>query len=314
MLCITKGIKFRTRTSKNQMDFCSNMKRASRRLRFLVVLVITCLVSGFKLAVVVDEGGTVKSKSDTRTCYGGSTCVFEVKDYNFLETFTATPLPGYRFTKWQPGWRWMCPDQSEPTCTVSTSGMENSPMKKLQIESDLTVTLKPIFTQFKTQIAKTPALRYVVKDGTGAVLGNVTDFNLESVTVRLGYVDDEKQTHGFLLVFDNDSVAPLKSNTLLWDDPSCTGDAYMLIPEPYHFMEPLLSNDYQVINESPQANGIFSLVRIAPREEAKQLTKPFAKYGDVCQPWGGAEKGVPATIIMHDLGAVFKPPFGLFAE
>jgi hypothetical protein len=290
------------------------MTRASRPLRFLVVLAITCLASGFKLAVVVDEGGAVKSKSDSRNCHVGSTCVFEVNDANFIETFTATPLPGYTFTKWDAGRQWICRGQTGPTCTVSASGTKDRAFITKHAASDLTVKLKPKFTKVNVPVIRTPALRYLVKDSTGAVLGNVTEFNYESVTVKLGYVDDEKKTHGYLLVFDNDSVAPLKSNTLLWDDPSCTGEAYMLIPEPYHFMEPLLSNDYQVINESPQANGIFSLVRIAPREDAKQLSTPFAKYGDVCQPWGGAVQGVPATIIMYDLGAVFKPPFGLFAE
>jgi hypothetical protein len=290
------------------------MLRASRRLRFLVVLVITCLVSGFKLAVVVDEVGAVKSKSDTRNCHAGSTCVFEVNDNNFIETFTATPLPGYMFTKWA-GPTWLCRGQTGPTCKVSPSGAKNPTLMNKLIASDATVSLKPIFTKVTGPVAKAPSLRYVVKDSTGAILGNVTDFNYESVTVRLVHVDEQKKAHGYLLVFDNDSVAPLKSNTLVWDNSSCNGsNAFMLIPEPYHFMEPLLSNDYQVINESPEANGIFSLVQIAPRDEARQLPKPYAKYGDVCQPWGGTAKGVPATIVIHDLGAVFKPPFGLFAE
>ena len=79
-------------------------------------------------------------------------------------------------------------------------------------------------------------------------------------------------------------------------------------------MEPLISNTYQVINESPEGTGMFSLVKVAPAEQAEQLAKPFSKYGDVCKPWGGSAKGVPATIILPNLGARFTPPFGLYSE
>ncbi len=297
------------------------MMTTSRLLKILVLLSMTCLISGFKLAVVVGEGGTVQSGSDTRNCQAGSTCVFEVNDNHFKEALTATPLPGYMFTKWEGGRSWICRRKTDATCNLSAAAaVAYRPFVQKLIASDVTISLEPIFRKIPVPVpvvpvAKTPALRYVVKDSTGVVLGNVTDFNYESVTVRQVYVDESKKVHGYLLAFDNNSVSPIKSNTLVWENASCTGDiAYMLIPEPYHFMEPLLSNEYQVINESHQGNGTFSLVRISPREEAQPLPKPYAKYGDVCQPWGGAAKGVQATIVMHDLGNQFKPPFGLFAE
>jgi len=284
------------------------MMTTSRPLKILVLFAVACLVSSCKLAVVVEEGGLVQSKSGKRNCQEGNTCTFEVTDTNFNETFTAIPLPGYKFIKWRTGPEFLCSGATIPTCTLLTTLFAGNAAIEAVIASDKIFSIKPVFK------AITPP-SYVVKDGKGVVLGGVTDFNYESVTVRLVHVDEKKKEHGYLLAFDNDSVVPIKSNTLLWSNSSCTGDiAYMLLPEAYHFMEPLLSNAYQVINESPQGNGVFSLARISPRDEAQLLPKPYAKYGDVCQPWGGAAKGVQATIILHDLGAKFTPPFGLFSE
>ncbi len=280
----------------------------SRQLKCLVFFAVSCVVAGCKLAVVVGEGGAVVSQSGTRNCKENRTCTFEVPDTQFIESFTAIPLPGYTFSQWQGGEGFLCGDSTEQSCTVLTTVFAGNAPIEAVIASDKIYSIKPLFKAIT-------APRYVVKDGKGVVLGEVTDFNYESVSVRLVHVDENKIAHGYLLVFDNDSVAPIKSNTLIWDNSACTGDiAYLLLPEAYHFMEPLLSNAYQVVNESPQGNGIFSLARISPRNEAQLLSRPYAKYGDVCRHWGGAAKGIKATIILHDLGAKFAPPFGLFAE
>lgn len=279
-----------------------------RLLQILVLLSVTCLVSSCKLAVVVPQGGTVISKTGQRNCQEFTTCNFNVTDTKFSESFTANPMPGYKFVKWQGGLGFICGDSKSPVCIVSTAMFAGNTPIEAVIASDTIFSIQPVF-----QAIPTP--KYVVKDGKGVVLGQVIDFNYESVSVRLVHLDEQKKQHGYLLVFDNDSVEPIKSNTLLWNNSSCSGDiAYMLLPQAYHFMEPLLSNTIQVVNESPQGNGIFSLARIAPREEAQLLPKPYAKYGDTCQPWGGAVKAVQATIVLHDLSAQFTPPFGLFAE
>ncbi len=284
----------------------------SHRLRILILIVaVTCLTEGCKLAVVIDVGGSVKSASGTRNCQEGNTCLFDVTDTKFVESFEAIPLPGYKFVKWQGGSQSLCANAVTPTCILLTTFFAGNAAFEAIIASDSVFTIKPLFTAIPP-----PRLpRYIVKDGKGIELGPVTDFNYESVTVRLVYVDEKQVPHGYLLAIDNESVKPIRSNTLVWNNSSCTGDAaYMLLPERYHFMEPLISNTYQVINESPQETGIFFLVRIAPLDQAQPLPKPYAKYGDVCQPWGGAARGVPATIVIPNLGAHFAPPFGLFSE
>lgn len=289
------------------------MMRSLRRLGIPLFLVVICLVSGCKLVVEVGEGGQVVSTSQQRNCPEDTACVFEVTDTKFTDKFTAVPLQGYRFVKWEAGGpELLCGGATNPVCALTNKSFTGIAAIESIIASDATFLIKPIF---KMNTAPRFVPRYVVKDSKGAVLGEVTNFSYESVTVRLEYVDEMKTHHGYLLVFDNNSVKPVKSNKLVWNNATCTGNiAYMLIPEPYRFVEPLISNTYQVINESPQDTGVFSLVRISPRESAQQLPKPYAKYGDVCQPWGGSAKGVPATIVVHDLGATFKPPFGLFAQ
>jgi len=289
------------------------MMRALLRLRMLLFFVIACLASGCKLTVDVGKGGSVVSESQQRNCPEETACVFDVNDTKFSDKFTAVPIPGYRFVKWEAGGpQFFCGGATNPTCALANAAITGNAAAESVIASDAVFSIKPIFEE---NVTPRYVPRYVVRDSKGVDLGEVTNFSYESVTVKLVYVDEMKKEHGYLLVFDNDSVRPVKSNTLVWNNATCTGYiAYMLIPEPYRFVEPLISNTYQIINESPQDTGVFSLVRISPREEAQQLPKPYAKYGDVCQPWGGSAKGVPATIVVHDLGAKFKPPFGLFAQ
>jgi hypothetical protein len=285
------------------------MMTISRRLRLLVLAIAApCVIAGCKIDVVVDLGGSVKSASGTRNCQEGNTCTFDVTDTKFVESFQAVPLPGYKFVKWQGGASFLCPNSASPNCTLTTTLFAGNAAVEAIIASSTVFTIKPVFIVI-------PPRKYIVKDGKGVVLGEVTDFNYETVTVRLLHVDEARVEHGYLLAFANDAVKSIRSNTLVWSNATCSGEnAFMLLPARYHFMEPLISNTFQVINESPEGNGIFSLVKIAPAEQAQQLVKPYSKYGDVCQPWGGSAKGVPATIILPNLGARFTPPFGLYFE
>lgn len=70
---------------------------ASRLFKIFVLLAVTSLVTGCKLAVMVSSSGDVTSLSGTRDCLAGSSCEFEVADATFDETFTAVPKEGYVF-------------------------------------------------------------------------------------------------------------------------------------------------------------------------------------------------------------------------
>ena len=69
------------------------MKRMSR---IFLLLGITALIHGCKLAVILVEGGEVQSTC-SGTCVVGSICIFEVTDPNFSKTFTANPSDGCIF-------------------------------------------------------------------------------------------------------------------------------------------------------------------------------------------------------------------------
>ena len=90
----------------------------SRLSKILVILAITTLVAGCKLAVIVGEGGNVTSLSGTRNCASTSYCINEIVDGSFNETFTVVAKPGFQFVKWQGGTDLQCGDATVPTCTV----------------------------------------------------------------------------------------------------------------------------------------------------------------------------------------------------
>jgi hypothetical protein len=106
-----------------QMDFLRGMTMTSRLLKTLVLFAVAALVAGCKLAVIVPSGGDVTSGSGTRNCAGGSLCEFNITEDNFDETFTASPRPGYVFTKWQKGDNFQCSDSTNPNCRISNAGV-----------------------------------------------------------------------------------------------------------------------------------------------------------------------------------------------
>ena len=69
------------------------MKKMSR---ILLLLSITALMIGCKLAVIVVEGGEVQSTS-SGTCVAGMICIVDVDDAGFSATFTAVPDTGWYF-------------------------------------------------------------------------------------------------------------------------------------------------------------------------------------------------------------------------
>lgn len=77
------------------------------------------VMGGCKLAVISGEGGTVTSLSGSHDCPVGSYCVAEITAAPYSETFTANPLPGYQFVRWQDGLEFQCGGSTNPSCTVT---------------------------------------------------------------------------------------------------------------------------------------------------------------------------------------------------
>lgn len=117
------------------------MKQMSR---MFLLLSITVLVSGCKLAVIVVEGGEVQS-TGSGTCAAGTICIVDVTDPNFSETFTAVPDEGWYFQKWNSGYGFFCGASTDPTCTLSFQGYEESEGVEKMVASSEIFYLMPVF-------------------------------------------------------------------------------------------------------------------------------------------------------------------------
>ena len=114
------------------------------QIRILISLAIVGLVAGCKVAVIVVEGGEVKSIG-SGTCLEGEICMVQVIDTNFSDAFTAVPNPGQHFIKWNSGEGFFCGDSTDPTCVLSTVGTDGNEGMEAIIASDQTFYLMPIF-------------------------------------------------------------------------------------------------------------------------------------------------------------------------
>ena len=126
------------------------MKQA---LKFLLLLSISGLLPGCKVAVIVVEGGTVES-IDSGTCRAGSVCIVDVDDAYFSETFTATPDKGWYFQKWNSGDRFFCGGSSYAACALSFQGYEESEGVGSIVASPETFYLMPVFVPITTSSSK----------------------------------------------------------------------------------------------------------------------------------------------------------------
>jgi hypothetical protein len=110
---------------------------------FLTGIVFLSL-SGCKLEIRVPQGGSVVSTDGAFICEAGQTCLIDVVDLFFDETFVAEPAHGYYFRNWEERDHFLCGGESEP-CRLSTADFEGSAVLQSMLESDETFFLKPRF-------------------------------------------------------------------------------------------------------------------------------------------------------------------------
>lgn len=96
------------------------MKKAQAVKLILLATLFTAL-AGCKLQVISPTGGQVTSLT-SGDCAAGSVCDIEITAPDFSETFTALPVPGYEFEKWNTGGGFLCADSTETACTVTLPG------------------------------------------------------------------------------------------------------------------------------------------------------------------------------------------------
>ena len=121
------------------------MKQMSK---FLLLLSITLLMAGCKLAVIVVEGGEVQS-TGSGTCAEGTICIVDVTDTNFRETFTAVPGSGWYFQKWNSGDNFFFGGSILPTCSLSFGGHEESKAVADMVASSELFYLMPVFKPYQ---------------------------------------------------------------------------------------------------------------------------------------------------------------------
>ena len=108
-------------------------------------VVLLCLgLSACKVSITVPEGGSVVTESGTLNCRAGSTCMVDVVDLFFDETFVARPAEGYRFTQWQKQHRGLCGGNST-SCRLFTSGFAGNDALLAFLDNNEVFFLNPVF-------------------------------------------------------------------------------------------------------------------------------------------------------------------------
>ncbi|WP_290737993.1 hypothetical protein [Haliea sp.] len=113
-------------------------------LRYLLVLLCTAVLGACKISISVPEGGSVTTRSGSLSCPGGETCVVNVVDLLFDETFVARPADGYRFEGWRKQHRGLCGGTTAP-CRLFTSGFAGNDALMAFLASDEVFFLNPVF-------------------------------------------------------------------------------------------------------------------------------------------------------------------------
>jgi hypothetical protein len=111
----------------------------------LAMLGLAGVLAGCKVGVIVPEGGTVQSLSDTRNCPESRNCFYETLDFTFDETFTAVPNEGWQFVKWNSGNGFFCEDSTSLSCRTSTVGLAGVTGGASAVASDMTLYIMPLF-------------------------------------------------------------------------------------------------------------------------------------------------------------------------
>ena len=110
----------------------------------LLITMVCLALSGCKLEIRVPHGGKVVSSDGAYICEAGQTCVIDVVDIFFDQTFIAEPAHGYSFGRWQDKDGYLCGGETTE-CSLSTAGFEGHPALQSILESDATFLLEPRF-------------------------------------------------------------------------------------------------------------------------------------------------------------------------
>lgn len=101
-------------------------------------------LTGCKVEIRVPSGGAVVSTDGAYRCEAGQTCMIDVVDLFFDQTFVAEPAHGYYFRNWRTKDGSLCGGEATP-CRLSTAELEGHEALESILESDETFLLEPLF-------------------------------------------------------------------------------------------------------------------------------------------------------------------------
>lgn len=111
---------------------------------------LSLILAACKIEVDVPRGGRVKTVSSAYLCRANDTCVIDVVDTFFDETFQAIPNDGYKFTAWRTRPGSFC-GGSNKDCYLSTAGFTDPALVDV-LESDTVYYFEPVFGRPNTWI------------------------------------------------------------------------------------------------------------------------------------------------------------------
>jgi hypothetical protein len=111
---------------------------------FVFLLPAALALQGCKLEIRVPQGGKVVSTDGAYICEAGQTCLVDVVDLFFDQTFVAEADEGYYFSKWKDKDSNLCGGEIG-ACRLATAEFEGHPELQAFLESDEIFVLEPKF-------------------------------------------------------------------------------------------------------------------------------------------------------------------------
>ena len=99
----------------------------SRCTSSIAVFALCLGISACRIAIITPGGGDVTTTSGAYTCAAGETCLIEVADDKFEETFLAAPLADHDFAGWKKREKGLCGGSRRP-CSLNTAGFLDHPV------------------------------------------------------------------------------------------------------------------------------------------------------------------------------------------
>ncbi|MEQ8264143.1 hypothetical protein [Pseudohaliea sp.] len=113
------------------------------------LFLLAAVLSGCKIQISSPIGGSVTTASGSYRCGASETCVVEVEDATFDESFTAAAEDGYEFLGWSQKQRGFCGGRTN-ACALRTTGFPGNPSLMQILRSEETFYLDPIIRPLNT--------------------------------------------------------------------------------------------------------------------------------------------------------------------